>query len=429
MYGEQKLLHTIMKPQNLFILFCLAFLSVNTYAAKFNCVLRGTVVGRTSKAIILKKASADPRSAMQVEIPIVGNQFEYTMVSDDADAWQLIFEEELPVAFKPVIFFADTSLINFILFPMNEAEEKNKIIGGALNREYYSRFAALSGRFKTRYLAMRDLRNELIKKKEYYTSGYDSLSMLIQRTGSTAQQQILSRKIKKLMETGNHLTPIGKKNQTEEERIIDEMFDFRYDYIIKNPGPVAYQLICEDIQPSSERPYLLNLIQRAYKAFADSKTNKIYAQNIAIRIAGKQLRPGKPFIDFTAQSMDGKAYKFSRLLNNKITVLDLWASWCGPCIAKSRQIIPVYNEFKEKGLQVIGIAREFKDLENLKTALKREKYPWLNLADLEGRNGIWDKYGLSYSGGGIFLFDQKGNILAINPTPQELRNALISVIK
>ena len=211
------------------------------------------------------------------------------------------------------------------------------------------------------------------------------------------------------METGNHLTPIGKKNQTEEERIIDEMFDFRYDYIIKNPGPVAYQLICEDIQPSSERPYLLNLIQRAYKAFADSKTNKTYAQNIAIRIAGKQLRPGKPFIDFTAQSIDGKPYKFSRLLNNKITVLDLWASWCGPSIAKSRQIIPVYNEFKGKGLQVIGIAREFKDLENLKTALKREKYPWLNLADLEGRNGIWDKYGLNYSGGGIFLFDQNAN--------------------
>ena len=57
-------------------------------------------------------------------------------------------------------------------------------------------------------------------------------------------------------------------------------------------------------------------------------------------------------------------------------------------------------------------------------AIERDKYPWLNLIDLDRKIGVWDKYGVSSYAGAILLIDKSGKILAINPKIEEIEKTL-----
>jgi hypothetical protein len=92
-------------------------------------------------------------------------------------------------------------------------------------------------------------------------------------------------------------------------------------------------------------------------------------------------------------------------------------------------MVPLYNEYKDKGFTVVGVAGEFKNTDKLVEFFEKEKWPWLNLVELDEQNNIWQKYGVDGGGGGIFLIDKNGEILAINPTADEVRKVLEERIK
>lgn len=136
------------------------------------------------------------------------------------------------------------------------------------------------------------------------------------------------------------------------------------------------------------------------------------------------IKVGKKFTDFSAPDLNGNTVKLSGKIDGKVALLDLWATWCGPCIAKSRTMVPVFNEYKDRGFTIVGVAGEFENTDRLVRFLEKEKWPWLNLVELDRENNIWQKYGVDNSGGKIFLIDQNGIILAKDPTAQEVRREL-----
>lgn len=52
-------------------------------------------------------------------------------------------------------------------------------------------------------------------------------------------------------------------------------------------------------------------------------------------------------------------------------------------------------------------------------AVKKDGYPWLSLLELNDKNQIWLKNGVSNAGGGGFLIDDEGTILAVYPDAEE----------
>lgn len=71
----------------------------------------------------------------------------------------------------------------------------------------------------------------------------------------------------------------------------------------------------------------------------------------------------------------------------------------------------------------MGVARERKAAD-MKNAVAKDKYPWLNLLELNDAGKIWERYGVGNGGGCTYLVDKNGKILAIHPTAEEVRTWL-----
>lgn len=133
--------------------------------------------------------------------------------------------------------------------------------------------------------------------------------------------------------------------------------------------------------------------------------------------AKAETQPGGMFRDFEI-SYDGVTHRLSDVVGRGGYVLvDFWASWCGPCIRQTAVIKDLYNEFKDKGLRVLGVA-VWDEPDNTRKAIKDHDLPWE--CWLNGQTIPTDVYGIS----GIpciILFGPDGKILSRDKQDDDLK--------
>ena len=137
---------------------------------------------------------------------------------------------------------------------------------------------------------------------------------------------------------------------------------------------------------------------------------------IRMHEAAWNLKPGKPYIDYQVRNTDGNLVPISSLIKGKVTLIDLWASWCGPCRQHSKDMIPLYEKYKDKGFTVLAIAAE-RSAEDMQKAVEKDGYPWPSLLELNQENNIWEK---NAGGNCMFLVDRDGTILSTSNDAKEL---------
>ena len=215
-----------------------------------------------------------------------------------------------------------------------------------------------------------------------------------------------------------------KRNQdfmVEYQKLYDEFRSWELEYNASHPMQYLLYDIVDQMQYNSvrhdeQKTKLMNLYHSAYENFHPE--NPIHNTILTLEAAWK-LKPGKPYIDFEARTVDGEKVWVSSLYRDKVAVIDLWASWCGPCRQHSRDLIPLYEEYKDRGFSVIGIARE-NEVSSMIKAAEKDGYPWQNLIDLKDELNVWQKNGLSFAGGGMYLIDRDGKILSNSTEVDEL---------
>ena len=81
-------------------------------------------------------------------------------------------------------------------------------------------------------------------------------------------------------------------------------------------------------------------------------------------------------IEFSLADLEGKQHPISEW-QDKIRIINFWATWCPPCLKEIPEFIKLQNEFKTRGIQFIGIAIDDKQSVKEYLATQAVNYPML----------------------------------------------------
>ncbi|MBC3847808.1 TlpA family protein disulfide reductase [Winogradskyella echinorum] len=388
-------------------------------------VLKGCVIGRDSDTLLLVKSIGDARSETIAKIPIYNWEFYYEFKTDTIEAYDLIFKEEHDDGgWMPMRFFSEKDTIRITLHSMEEFSE-NKLIGGKLNFEYSYFFNNISKPYQKNLDKVYKMFDSISYDK-MNSRAYNRVVKKLKSSNTHEQNVVIYKEMNDLKKNNLHRSDLGKQIDSLVDIAQNKYLISKYNYIKKNPSIVSYSLLIDDIMgleynkvPKEKVILALNDLKKVYPNHPYTKLGE------NLWIGYTELKSGGQYINFSAPDINGISYELKPIVEaNDIVLLDLWATWCGPCIARSRLIRPIYEKYKDKGFEILGVAGEHKNLDAYSEFMAKEQWPWLNLIELDKKNKIWEKYNVMNGGGGMFLIDKSGEILAVDPSAEEVEAIL-----
>ncbi len=212
------------------------------------------------------------------------------------------------------------------------------------------------------------------------------------------------------------MTKISEDYMTLEK----EFTVFTNAYVTENPNSFVTLMLLAQMVNNPDADFT------KVKADAEALAPELKSTKIGLEIQEKlkslsSTSVGQMAPDFSAPNPEGKIVSLKESLG-KVTLIDFWASWCGPCRRENPNVVALYNEFHDKGFNIIGVSldKEDKKDEWIK-AIEVDKLTWTQISNLK----FWqDPIAKQYNVQGIpatFLLDAEGRIVAKNLRGAELR--------
>lgn len=127
--------------------------------------------------------------------------------------------------------------------------------------------------------------------------------------------------------------------------------------------------------------------------------------------AAANTAEGASLPDFTQPAPDGKPLSMlAEVHAHRITIIDFWASWCGPCRQDMPFMISLYERYKDRGLGIVGVSLD-SDRNAWQKAIADLSIPWPQMSDLKGwENAAAQQFDIN-SIPHTIVVDQQGKIL------------------
>lgn len=197
-----------------------------------------------------------------------------------------------------------------------------------------------------------------------------------------------------------------------------EMDSYSEEFITKNTNAILSALLIENF--INQKELELTKIQSYFNALTDNVKKSKSGQKVQKLLdAITSVEVGKKAPDFSAPSPDGKTISLKESLG-KVTIIDFWASWCGPCRMENPNVVAMYNELHEKGLNIIGVSLD-KDEAKWKEAIEKDGLTWNHVSNLKfWQDPIAEMYNVKAIPA-TFILDANGVIVAKDLRGAELK--------
>jgi cytochrome c biogenesis protein CcmG/thiol:disulfide interchange protein DsbE len=110
--------------------------------------------------------------------------------------------------------------------------------------------------------------------------------------------------------------------------------------------------------------------------------------------------------NFSLQTQNGKVIELSKL-KGKVVLVNFWATWCPPCRAEIPDFIEVYNTYKSKGFEIVGIALDEEGWSKVAPYIEKVK---MNYPVVLGSAKVVQQYGGIEGIPTTFIIDKNGYI-------------------
>ena len=278
-----------------------------------------------------------------------------------------------------------------------------------------------------------------------FTLYKDSLS-LSKVTGSKENDLSLEymdhlRKVKK---QGQELTrPYAVAKQNNDTLAMDkitaeieayklEVESFNKEFVTKNKNSLFNAFLFENLlnskglSESDAQAIIAEMSEETLKLAPIARIQKKINANAATAIG--QLAP-----TFSGPSPDGSIIELDKI-KGKVTIIDFWAAWCGPCRRENPNLVKIYKEFHDKGLEIVGVSLDGssrqKDAKGAWIkAIADDGLTWHQVSNLNYFNGPIAKQYNIQSIPAAYIIDSEGKIVAKNLRGDKLRSKIAELLK
>ena len=169
------------------------------------------------------------------------------------------------------------------------------------------------------------------------------------------------------------------------------------------------------------------LIKHAVVCAEKANNKSKYAIEIKEKFQNEaSLMIGGKAPEISLMSPDNKKITLSSL-RGKIVMIDFWASWCGPCRRENPNVVRLYQQYKDKGFEIMGVSLDT-DRNRWKAAIEADGLTWIHGSDLKGWRsapaGLYQVHSIPQT----FLLDAEGKIIAKGLRGEALAHKLEELI-
>lgn len=148
---------------------------------------------------------------------------------------------------------------------------------------------------------------------------------------------------------------------------------------------------------------------------AEPFVNQLCAAGDALPLVDGDVMP-----DLALPLVTGDTASLYGLLGKRLTLVDVWASWCAPCRRENREVLgPLHRQFGDRGFAIVAYALE-SSKDAWTSAIARDAATWTHASHLEGDGGpVMEQLRLRTIPAN-FLLDADGFVVAKNLHGEEL---------
>jgi len=122
---------------------------------------------------------------------------------------------------------------------------------------------------------------------------------------------------------------------------------------------------------------------------------------------GSQSAVKSNLASLTAMDLDGNTRSFSEFVGKKALIVNFWGVWCPPCKREMPDLKKIYDEYKDRDLEIIGLAVVKSSPQRVKDYVEQNGYDWpMLVADANNARGLGLGSGVPYT---LFI-DKNGNM-------------------